>query len=222
MPARRLAAVLALALSACSHAPPPPPAEPMPLPPASGSPIGYLLDDAGPLGLTDVQLDKLRAIDDTLAAHLEELDATDRAGNAPSPGQAPSGRHGRRGGMHGGMRGGGGGMSGGGMSGGGSPGGGRGGPGGGPRGHHGGSGGGAAASIAEERTLYVRDALGKAFGIMDDAQRAKAKQYLADKGVDLDVAPPARVAPGTRGEGSGSDGEGRDGDGGDPPVPVEP
>jgi hypothetical protein len=201
----------------------------MPLPPASGSPIGYLLDDAGPLGLNDSQLGQLREIDDTLAAHLEELDATDRAGNAPPPGQAPSGGRGRRGGMHGGMRGGGGGMSGGGMSGGGmsgggmsgggsgGPGGGRGGPGGGPHGHHGGGpAGGAAASIAEERTLYVRDALGKAFGVMDAAQRAKAKQFLADKGVDLDAPPPGE--PGAGGEGKSGDDEGSD----EAPVPVEP
>lgn len=213
MPVRPLVAVLALTFAACASHAPPPPAEPMPLPPASGSPIGYLVDDAVHLGLTDAQLAKLREIDATLAAHLEELDATERAGHAAPPGQAPSGHIGRRGGMH--MRGGaGGGPSGGGPSGGpgggghgGPRGGGHSGPGG---GHHGPGGGPGGAAITEERTLYVRDALARAFGILDAPQRAKAKQYLVDRGVDLDIAPRPRAEPG----------EGERGD--DAAIPVEP
>src|SRR5215831_15544578 len=62
----------------CSHDPKPTvvePAGPPPLPPASGTPIGYLVDDAGELKLSDEQLTKLKAIDDDLAAKLAVLDA---------------------------------------------------------------------------------------------------------------------------------------------------
>jgi len=59
----------------CSHEARPP-AEPVqpderpPLPPAAGTPIGHLVDDAGELKLSDDQLDKLRAINDELAGQL--------------------------------------------------------------------------------------------------------------------------------------------------------
>src|SRR5262244_4211750 len=79
----------------CSHDPKPTvvePAGPPPLPPASGTPIGYLVDDAGELKLSDDQLAKLKAIDDDLAAKLAVLDAQLR-GDAPSSSAShPSGR----------------------------------------------------------------------------------------------------------------------------------
>lgn len=67
------------------------PAEPPPLPPASGSPIGYLFDD-GRLQLSDDQLTRLKAIDADLAIELSYLDSVLRntgSGDPPAS-QAPS------------------------------------------------------------------------------------------------------------------------------------
>src|SRR5262249_54430625 len=100
----------------CSHDPKPAvvePAGPPPLPPASGTPIGYLVDDAGELKLSDEQLTKLKAIDDELAAKLATLDAQLHSASAATGSGQPRGR--RRGGGGGGA----GGFSGGGFRGGG-------------------------------------------------------------------------------------------------------
>jgi hypothetical protein len=78
--------------AACTHEPQtvvvhpdePPPA----LPPASGSPIGFLVD-AGELKLSDDQLAKLKVIDDDLAANLAYLDNVQRNALA---GQAQQGK----------------------------------------------------------------------------------------------------------------------------------
>ena len=156
-------------LGACHHDPAPAtPADPSdkpPLPPASGTPIGFLIDDAGDLHLRDDQVAKLREIDTSLAAQLEVIDSQTRAANKPaeeaaSPTSSGGGRHGGR---HGGM--GGGGM-------GGSPGGG---------GHHkrggGGAGSGAPSNSAmvgklvDERTADVKDALERAFALLDPRSR---------------------------------------------------
>jgi hypothetical protein len=48
------------------------PAERPPLPPASGSPIGHLVDDAAELALRDDQIARLKQIDDELGAKLAE------------------------------------------------------------------------------------------------------------------------------------------------------
>ena len=45
-----------------------------PLPPASGTAVGYLVDNATQLKLRDDQLDKLKAIDTSLAAKNDSLD----------------------------------------------------------------------------------------------------------------------------------------------------
>src|ERR1041385_167995 len=71
--------LLALALIAlgCHHDPQPEhpkPGELPPLPPASGTPIGYLIDSAGDIKLRDDQLDKLKSIDASLAARDAEID----------------------------------------------------------------------------------------------------------------------------------------------------
>src|ERR1700740_2104879 len=74
----------------CSHDPKPAvvePAGPPPLPPASGTPIGYLVDDATELKLTDDQLTKLKAIDEDLAAKLGVLDS-----QLHTPGSSGSGQ----------------------------------------------------------------------------------------------------------------------------------
>lgn len=95
------AAVIAVALAAsaglglspgCSHVQSRPPPEPVvdpddrpPLPPAAGTPIGFLVDDAGELQLTDDQLSKLRALNDDLAGKL----AVDDSGMIAEPVDPP-------------------------------------------------------------------------------------------------------------------------------------
>lgn len=68
----------------CSHEARPvvAPEEHPPLPPASGSPIGHLVEDAGELKLSDGQLAKLREIDDELGA---KLAASETALRTPEP-----------------------------------------------------------------------------------------------------------------------------------------
>lgn len=60
------------------------PAEPPPLPPASGSPIGHLFDDAR-LKLSDDQLTRLKAIDADLATQLSYLDSVVRNTGSGAP-----------------------------------------------------------------------------------------------------------------------------------------
>src|SRR6266480_1366221 len=72
----RLAIVLAL-IAGCHHdsAPiHPKPGELPPLPPASGTPIGYLIDSATDLKLRDDQLKQLQDLDGSLAARDAEID----------------------------------------------------------------------------------------------------------------------------------------------------
>ncbi|HEX8115353.1 MAG TPA: hypothetical protein VF516_46825, partial [Kofleriaceae bacterium] len=79
----------------CSHDPKPAvvdPAGPPPLPPASGTPIGYLVDDAGELKLSDDQLAKLKVIDEELAAKLATLDAQLHGPSAAAGSGQPRGR----------------------------------------------------------------------------------------------------------------------------------
>jgi hypothetical protein len=186
----------------CSHDPRPAvvePAGPPPLPPASGTPIGYLVDDAGELKLTGDQLSRLKAIDDELAAKLAILDAQLHSpGAVAGPGQ-PRGR--RRGG------GGAGGFGGGGFRGGG-------GRRGGMRGGSAGSGSGSSSAaprssaasadtlnrVTEERAADVRDAIDRALAVMDVVQRVMAKRVLTDHGVDLDAGRPGAASKAGSGE----------------------
>lgn len=72
----RLAALI-LVLVACHHDPQPihpKPGDLPPLPPASGTPIGYLLDASGDLALTPDQVTKLKQLDTSLAARDAEID----------------------------------------------------------------------------------------------------------------------------------------------------
>ena len=74
---RRFAIVLILTLIGChSDAQPthPAPGELPPLPPASGTPVGYLIDSSGDLKLRDDQLTKLKQIDASLAAQNADVD----------------------------------------------------------------------------------------------------------------------------------------------------
>jgi hypothetical protein len=204
---------VSVAATACHHDAPPPvaPADPPPLPPASGTPIGYLLDDTASLKLSDDQRTKLEAIDHGLAAELDEIDTETRAATRPpdSGQQQQPMRRGRRGG---------GGMSGG-MGGGGRRS--RGGGGGGTSG-----GSGAAVNYApsaasgratESRATDVRDAIGKAFALLDPVQRIIATKILGSHGVDVDAGRPEPGGGGDSGD-EGSDAAG----GSDAPVSNQP
>lgn len=63
------------------------PGGPPPLPPASGSVIGYLIDAKRDLALTDDQLAKLEKIDSSLAARNGQIDAQLRMIEKPVPAQ---------------------------------------------------------------------------------------------------------------------------------------
>jgi hypothetical protein len=72
----RLVALFFL-LAACHHDPQPihpKPGDLPPLPPASGTPIGYLLDARLDLALTPDQVDQLKKIDTSLAARDADID----------------------------------------------------------------------------------------------------------------------------------------------------
>jgi len=175
------------------------PGEPPPLPPSSGTPVGYLVDDAPELALRDDQLTQLKAIDAELVARLDVLD-TEQRSSAPTPAASSStpaaGRH--RGGRHGGgRRGGMGGTSPGAGSNAARP---------GPSGHGNAD---AASRATEERATDVRVALERAFALFDPAQQQIAKRVLADRGVDLDAGRAAATPaePGPTEPDTGSDGD---------------
>jgi hypothetical protein len=103
--AMRMLFVFLLGLSACHHEPPqlhPKPGYLPPLPPASGTPVGYLLDAASDLKLNNDQVTKLKEIDTSLAAEDDEIDTQlrqiekpDTEGEQPQkqPGGPPPKRH---------------------------------------------------------------------------------------------------------------------------------
>src|SRR6185503_20428108 len=63
------------------------PSGPPPLPPASGSVIGYLIDAKRDLALNDDQLAKLEKIDSSLAARNGQIDVQLRMIEKPAPAQ---------------------------------------------------------------------------------------------------------------------------------------
>jgi hypothetical protein len=73
------------------------------LPPASGTVIGILVDDATALHLRTDQLDKLREIDAALVVRNEQIDGEGRAGERPVAGGGGGRRH--QSGMGGGAKG---------------------------------------------------------------------------------------------------------------------
>lgn len=84
----RLLFVLLLAVVGCSSQPKKlAPDEVPPLPPASGTAVGYLVDAAGDLKLRDDQLTKLKEIDASLAAENGQIDAQLRQIEKPVPGE---------------------------------------------------------------------------------------------------------------------------------------
>jgi hypothetical protein len=70
---------LLLAIAGCHKDTDPPPLQPKegelpPLPPSSGTPVGYLVDNASALELRPDQLDKLKDIDKSLSARDDAID----------------------------------------------------------------------------------------------------------------------------------------------------
>src|SRR5690348_10644000 len=82
----RLLLVLLLAIAGCHPQPTKPaPGEVPPLPPASGTAVGYLVDAQAELKLRDDQLTKLKDIDASLAARNGDIDAQLRQLEKPVP-----------------------------------------------------------------------------------------------------------------------------------------
>jgi hypothetical protein len=92
-----------LVLAGCHHDTDPPPMHPTegelpPLPPSSGTPVGYLIDNAGQLQLREDQLTKLQEIDKSLSIRDDEIDTQLRLIEKPeqdpeTPKGAPPPRH---------------------------------------------------------------------------------------------------------------------------------
>jgi hypothetical protein len=151
--------VFALALAACSHEPPqlhPKPGDLPPLPPASGTPVGYLIDAAGELKLNDDQVSKLKDIDTSLAAEDDEIDTQlrqiekpDTEGEQPQkqPGAPPPKRHNHAPGAMVKTT-------------------------------------GDAGKLHERRKVNDREALKRAFVLLDADQQTAARKILGDRGVE--------------------------------------
>ena len=168
--------VLALVVAGCHHDEPAPVT---PLPPSTGTPIGFLIDSAKDLKLTPDQLSNLRGIDENLTIRLKAIDHDSKpkkqGSGSGSGSSAPRAS-----------------MSGGGMGGGmGGMGGGRGG-----RRRRGTTSGsaapgdrpsGAAMGADAERVGAVRDAITAALAALDPGQQTTAKKIFYDHDVDYDV-----------------------------------
>jgi hypothetical protein len=84
-------------LAGCRHDTDPPPLQPKdgelpPLPPSSGTPVGYLIDSAGQLQLRDDQLVKLKEIDKSLSAKDDQIDTQLRIIERPDEEQPEKGK----------------------------------------------------------------------------------------------------------------------------------
>jgi hypothetical protein len=126
-----------------------------PLPPASGTPIGYLIDSAGDLHLRDDQMSKLKELDTSLAAEDDEIDTQlrqiekpDTEGEEVQKGQTtPPKRHNHAPGAMVKTT-------------------------------------GDAGKLHERRKANDKSALGKAFTFLDADQQTTARRILADRGVE--------------------------------------
>jgi hypothetical protein len=89
----RLTLLALLAAAGCHHEPrpmTPKEGELPPLPPASGTPVGYLLDNASQLELRPDQVQKLKDIDESLAARNDGIDTQLREIEKPEEEDAPA------------------------------------------------------------------------------------------------------------------------------------
>ncbi len=145
-----------LIFTACHKDTDPPPLHPKegelpPLPPSSGTPVGYLLDNAGQLKLRDDQVSKLKEIDTSLAARDDEIDTQLRMIEKPDEEPAQKGQ---------------------------------------PPPHHNNAPGAQikttpdAGKLHDARKANDREALEKAFALLDPEQQATARKLLEDRGVE--------------------------------------
>ena len=147
---------LVLALVACHHEAPiaePRPGEQAPLPPASGTPLGYLLDSSTDLKLRDDQLKQLQDLDASLAARDAEIDTQLRQIEKPEEEEPP--QQGQK-----------------------------------PKRHNNAPGAtgkptGDAAKLHDLRNSQDRDALKKAWALLDQDQQATAAKILQDHDVEV-------------------------------------
>jgi hypothetical protein len=158
-----IALLLVLVFAGCHPQPTKPaPDELPPLPPASGTAVGYLVDAARDLQLRDDQLTKLKEIDVSLAAENGQIDAQLRQIEKPVPGEELSPQQQKAGVKA-------------------------------PR-YNNAPG---ASTIVTDDSMKLRklrdendrDALKKAFALLDPPQLEKAKQILVDRGVDIPGEP---------------------------------
>ena len=154
---------LLFALAACHREPEsthPKAGDLPPLPPASGTPVGYLIDSAGDLKLRDDQVKQLKDIDASLAARDAEIDTQLRQVEKPPEEEQEQPQHG-----------------------------------GGKRPHHNNAPGanppasGDAKRLHDIRDANDRDALKRAFALLDPDQRAGATKILQDHDVEVPGAP---------------------------------
>lgn len=151
------------------------------MPPASGTPIGYLIDNSGQLDLSAEQVDKLQAIDNSLSARNEGIDTQLREIEKPEPIEEDPKN---------------------------------------PNPHPPNMAPGAqptrttkdAGKLHEARAANNKEALEKAFAVLDAKQQEKARTLLAERGISAPKPPkgaPAPTEPAPAPEG-------------DTPVPQEP
>ena len=161
-------AVSLVFLLACHHDPAPTHAAPgdlPPLPPASGTPIGYLLDSAVDLKLRDDQVTQLKEIDASLAARDAEIDTQLRQIEKPAEEEEGPPQPGHK------------------------------------RPHRNNAPGqnmqttGDAKRLHEMRAANDRDALKRAWKLLDNDQQTAATKILGDHDVEVPGAPKKAQAP---------------------------
>ena len=121
-----------------------------PLPPASGTHVGYLIDNAGALDLRDDQLDELKKIDTSLAARNDSIETQLRAMIRPDEQPAEKGQP--------------------------------------PPRHNNAPGAqvkttGDVGKLQQAKEANDREALAKAFALLDDAQQETARKLLEARGI---------------------------------------
>jgi hypothetical protein len=164
------------------------PDERPPLPPASGTPIGYLVDGARELQLSDDQLGRLKVIDGDLAGQLNADDSELRPEPVATTSleEKPRGLGFRAGGRDRGV--------------------------GAEQTRYPGSSGGNSSErgsgqtvisaatvghVSQLRARHVRDAIKRALGLLDPGQQVIARRLLVDHGVDPDTGEVSGGDPGT-------------------------